>query len=413
MAAVVDPATAVRVRVRVRVIIAIGANGIAPNFQHLELCAGHKPNVIVAQSPNGWITNDLKVAIVKQWIQSPATSLGTKPSVMNADGHESNTKQEELSRMMQVAQSLFAITPAHCTAKGLQQLDLPGGLIVRFKRAFRRLIRKLCRQSMGKDVPAHLRGRILQSQVLRAAQMAAEEATDVELNIEENKKVGYFIDPITGFLQYDPLKTVNKAFFETSAAFGGGGAHGEAGAELVRNSTQRNIDAAFTKSRAEVEALVGAIATFEEPIMAAPTQTLSRKRKSMNAKDAIASSDEFIADLRRAADETEDKAEAKKAKREGKARQFSAKWTALVASAEAILAKHEPTSAADLGVILKVGELKALIVSRTGRTGHAKNNKDGAIASEAFAVLGKPQVTLAVVADSDSDSDDGSASEEE
>jgi hypothetical protein len=64
-------------------------------------------------------------------------------------------------------------------------------------------------------------------------------------------------------------------------------------------------------------------------------------------------------------------------------------------------------------VILKVGELKALIVSRTGRTGHAKNNKDGAIASEAFAVLGKPQVTLAVVADSDSDSDDGSASEEE
>ena len=142
--------------------------------------------------------------------------------------------------------------------------------------------------------------------------MAAEEATDVELNIEENKKVGYFIDPITGFLQYDPLKTVNKAFFETSAAFGGGGAHGEAGAELVRNSTQRNIDAAFTKSRAEVEALVGAIATFEEPIMAAPTQTLSRKRKSINAKGAIASSDEFIADLRRA----EDKAEAKKAKRE-------------------------------------------------------------------------------------------------
>ena len=64
-------------------------------------------------------------------------------------------------------------------------------------------------------------------------------------------------------------------------------------------------------------------------------------------------------------------------------------------------------------MILKVGELKALIVSRTGRTGHAKNNKDGAIASEAFAVLGKPQVTLAVVADSDSDSDDGSASEEE
>lgn len=84
-----------------------------------------------------------------------------------------------------------------------------------------------------------------------------------------------------------------------------------------------------------------------------------------------------------------------------------------MATAEAILAMHEPTSAAALGGILKVGELKALIVSRTGRTGFEKNNKDGAISAEAFAVLGKPQVTLAAAPVSDSDSEDDSASEEE
>ena len=147
--------------------------------------------------------------------------------------------------------------------------------------------------------------------------------------------------------------------------------------------------------------------------MATPTQTLSRKRKSMNAKGAIVTSEEYIADLQSAADEKEDKAKEKKSKLEGKARKFTVKWTALVASAEAILAMHEPTSAAALGEILKVGELKALIVSRTGRTGSAKNNKDGAISAEAFAVLGKAQVTLAAVPDSDSESDSGEDSDGE
>lgn len=206
---------------------------------------------------------------------------------------------------------------------------------------------------------------------------------------------------------YDPLKTVNKAFFETSAAFGGGGAHGEAGAELVRNSTQAKADAALVKGRSQVQALVGTLTMFEAPVMDTPTQTLDRKRKSSNTTGAIASSDEYIADLRRASDQKKDKAKAKTAKLEGKVRKFARKWTALVASAEAILAKHEPISAAALGEILKVGELKALIVSRTGRTGSAKNNKDGAIAAEAFKVLGKAQVTLAAVADSDSDGDSG------
>jgi len=53
------------------------------------------------------------------------------------------------------------------------------------------------------------------------------------------------------------------------------------------------------------------------------------------------------------------------------------KWAPQVEKAEDILAGRAPTSAAELGAMLKVGELKALVVSRTGRTGVAKNNKAG------------------------------------
>ena len=42
---------------------------------------------------------------------------------------------------MREGKVLFAVTPAHCTAKGMQQLDLRGGLIARFKMRFRPLMR--------------------------------------------------------------------------------------------------------------------------------------------------------------------------------------------------------------------------------------------------------------------------------
>jgi len=70
----------------------------------------------------------------------------------------------------------------------------------------------------------------------------------------ENKKVGYFIDTQTGYLQYNPLDSVNASFFDTSAAFGGGGGGGGAtGADadivLVRNSTQAKVAAAAAEAR--------------------------------------------------------------------------------------------------------------------------------------------------------------------
>ena len=52
-----------------------------------------------------------------------------------------NTRNPEVSRVMREGKVLFAVTPAHCTAKGMQQLDLRGGLIARFKMRFRTLMR--------------------------------------------------------------------------------------------------------------------------------------------------------------------------------------------------------------------------------------------------------------------------------
>ena len=66
--------------------------------------------------------------------------------------------------------------------------------------------------------------------------------------------------------------------------------------------------------------------------------------------------------------------------------------------------------------MLKAGELKALVVSRTGRSGAAKNNKAGAITAEAWAVLGRDKVPLAAAAaapGNDSEEDDESEEEDE
>ena len=115
------------------VVIGIGKSGFPPKIVHLELCAGQEPRVLVAQSENGWITHELKREVVQEWTKSDSTPFGSEPSVMTADGHKSNTEQLEIIELMKKAEALFAVTPAHCTAKGLQQLDLPKGLIPRFK----------------------------------------------------------------------------------------------------------------------------------------------------------------------------------------------------------------------------------------------------------------------------------------
>ena len=143
---------------------------------------------------------------------------------------------------------------------------------------------------------------------------------------------------------------------------------------MARNSAQTKADAAIAKSRAQVLALGGSIEVFQEPVVEEATQVPSRKRKSATAQGAVASSPEYREELRRTREANEAKVAEKKAKREERTRTFSLKWAPLVEKAEDLVLKHAPTSAADFGALLKVGELKAFIVSRTGRPGAAKNN---------------------------------------
>jgi hypothetical protein len=124
-------------------LISIGSDENLPNEKHLELAVGKEPRIMLAQSSNGWMTDEIKLSAIKAWVSSDSkTSLGTAYKVMNADGHQSNTRNPEVSRIMREGKVLFAVTPAHCTAKGMQQLDLRGGLIARFKLRFRTLMRK-------------------------------------------------------------------------------------------------------------------------------------------------------------------------------------------------------------------------------------------------------------------------------
>ena len=165
--------------------------------------------------------------------------------------------------------------------------------------------------------------------------------------------------------------------------------------EMARNSAQTKADAAIAKSRAQVLALGGSIEVFQEPVVEEATQVPSRKRKSATAQGAVASSPEYREELRHTREANEAKVAEKKAKREERTRTFSLKWAPLVEKAEDLVLKHAPTSAADFGALLKVGELKAFIVWRTGRPGAAKNNKTGDITTEAWAVRGQAKVPLA------------------
>lgn len=120
-------------------VVSIGADGNVPNPKHLELTQGKTPRVAISQSGNGWMTDEIKLGAIRQWVTGKS-KLGTVRTVMNADGHGSNTRQLAVCKIMRDAKSVLAITPAHCTAKGMQQMDLKKGLISRFKKAFRRLM---------------------------------------------------------------------------------------------------------------------------------------------------------------------------------------------------------------------------------------------------------------------------------
>jgi hypothetical protein len=237
---------------------------------------------------------------------------------------------------------------------------------------------------------------VLFSQVLRAAQMAAAACTSAEDNLRDNERVGYYVDE-KGRLRYDPLKVVNGVFFETSALFGGGGSNRPG---LVRNSTQRKHDVSLAKARKEVQAVAGAIDFFNEPIMPDPTVAIPRTRKkSANAEGVIVSSVDYLRVLREEREAKDAAVELVGQNKDKKVREFVDKWLADVRSAEKELVEIKEKgaqldTAAAVSVALSVKLIKALIVSRSGKTAKAPNNKDHALAMELMAMMTNPRVLL-------------------
>ena len=329
------------------------------------------------------------------WMKSESTVLGQKPCVLSADGHESNMKQEALVELMRENEVLFAVTPAHTTAKGLQQLDLKRGLISRVKKAFRRIMAKVFRTCLINPDPSK-RGRVKYSQVLRAMQMAASEATSAEDNLEDNRRVGYYVDE-ENYLRYNPMRAVNAAFFETSALFGGGGANRSG---LVRNSTQQRIDENLARARTQVQAVAGVIDTFNAPIMPEPTETIgrARKKRSANAEGCIVSSANYLRILREEREEKEGAAELALQVKVDKVRAYAKRWLPDVRAAEESLrelridGEADLTTSEELSRVLSVKYMKALIVSRTGKNPKAQSNKDDAFGKELLACMSCPRI---------------------
>ena len=355
------------------------------SHEHIRLTVGHEPRIHLAQSENGWMTDDIKLAALRKWFEE----TGGKPCLTGCDGHVSNTGQEAICSETRAANWLLACPPAHCTANGTAQLDLKGGLISRVKQNFRRLMVKQVAASCSQSIPEGQRGRVKIAVVLRLLQIAAAQAHDPQKNIRDNKRVGY-VDGENGFLEYRPFEVLNSSFFQTAAAFGGGiaGQH-----QSHRTARQERAECAVETARKQIHAISGVLDMFEKPPVADDMVDVPRhKSRSRTQYGAVISSEDYEKVLR---DEREAKnraVEEKVAAASNKAREFAKKWAPLIREAkEAFADSKTRASPGHTGLTpLRVGQLKALIVGHTGKGPKAQNNKEGALKAEAAACIGSP-----------------------
>ena len=89
---------------------------------------------------------------------------------------------------------------------GTQQCDLStkrGGVIARLKALFRKDLRKQFRAALERP---ERRGVVAVAEIAALLEKAAEESWQPESGVQMNQQVGYYIDPVSGYLQWDPLR---------------------------------------------------------------------------------------------------------------------------------------------------------------------------------------------------------------
>jgi hypothetical protein len=301
-----------------------------------------------------------------------------------------------------------SLTSAAIGGQGTQQCDRPahnGGPIAKFKRAFRAYF--------GKQFFSNLRDPntnnvVSVAEILALFAKARKDSFDSSKIEQLNKDVGYFNDPSKGGkLQWD-LCRLNVAPVGAAAAapaalapyasapmpplagvpalplvvsrFGGRafiqGSQGSTLAALAHNDAQ--IDQVFAVRQVTTG--------MQQPVVPRPTEPIVRTEavRKNNRYGCVVGSDEFVA-AKATVRNSETGAVAKK---QATLDKFWANNRENVLAAEAALVEK----AGDLSSLL-VGQLKSIVISRTGHLPKAKNNNDGALLEETRVVILKQPTT--------------------
>jgi hypothetical protein len=91
---------------------------------------------VIAQSPTGWVDTRLKTAFLKLQLECPHNDLGKKPCFVNADGHDTNTRNNEATKLCEENNIALICPPAHTSAAsrgGTQQVRVGVRLRVRVR----------------------------------------------------------------------------------------------------------------------------------------------------------------------------------------------------------------------------------------------------------------------------------------
>ena len=201
-------------------------------------------------------------------------------------------------------------------------------------------------------------------------------------NMRDHKAVGYS-EAESGFLEWDPVLTVDHAKFDAARAFG----FGSRGSQGQRNPKAQRTEEAREKMKIEMEAAGAAYLAEFDAVCPPPTMAIPRGgRASRNKFGAVVTERSYEAMLR---DEEQNKIDKANSKSSAEAKTAAA-WEKQRSGIRAVEEQLEGVLTPSKLRLLRVHELKSFIYSRSGHHAKASSNKDLALQLEAAALFEKP-----------------------
>lgn len=374
-------------------VIIKGSSNFMPNQAHLHLIPEEdRWKIMLSQTDNAWVDGPIKYAFVKYQIDTNQNGIRTAPHLVNFDGQQTNT--EIIDSEMDVdavgesrtigellnkeSMAMGQVLPAHMSHL-LQLCDKRHGPIHTIKAELSRLLRRQQRASarVGRDVTI--------AELLCLLVRARDATVDALRTRNLTRACGYLNEPETGELVWVPTNTVDLAKLDPATNFGDlkrledvdadalaalDNVPGRQRSGLHRNEKAANVEIGRRKAAAVVEAVNAAHHNLSQPVVAFPTASIrGGSRKSRNTHGVIVTGEDYTQNLLTERREKQQKQQQKEAKAKEAEVERWEKARPRIEEAEAKLAAGtSPTK-------LQVQELKALVLSRTGRAPLAKNNK--------------------------------------